>query len=125
MRTIGKIDIDKYKVVSDSIRTDEVVITDERIQHIRDRHPQDFEKYSAYMKDMVENPQYILEANKPDTAFILKEYAEAGERFQLILRLAVERDKPEYKNSVITFLKVEEKRFKRYLRTKKILYKSE
>ena len=122
---IGKIDLEKYKVVSDHIRTAEVVITDERIQHIRDRHPQDFERYSAYMKDIVENPQYILEANKPDTAFILKEYIENGERFQLILRLSVEGDKPEYKNSVITFLRVEEKRFNRYLRTKKILYKSE
>lgn len=125
MQIVGRIDIEKYKVISDRIRTDEVVITEERIQHIKGRHPQDFEKYSAYMKDIVENPQYILEANKPDTAFVLKEYIEAGNRFQLILRLAVEGDKPEYKNSVITFLKVEEKRFKRYLRTKKILYKSE
>ena len=125
MQTIGRIDVEKYKVVSEHIRTDEVVITDERIQHIRDRHPQDLERYSMYLQDMVENPQYILEANKPDTAFILKGYVEDGERLQLILRLAVEGDKPGYKNSVITFLKVEEKRFKRYLRTKKILYKFE
>ena len=125
VQTIGKIDVEVYKAVSDHIRTDEVIITDERIQHIRDRHPQDFERYSGYMKDIVENPQYILEANKPDTAFILKEYVENGECFQLILRFAVEGDKPGYKNSVITFLKVEEKRFNRYLRTKKILYKSE
>ena len=125
MQIVGRIDIEKYKVVSDRIRTDEVVITDERIQHIRDRHPQDLERYSGYMKDMLENPQYILEANKPNTAFLLKEYVEAGEHVQLILRLAVEGDKPGYKNSVITFLKVEDKRFKRYLRTKKVLYKSE
>lgn len=53
MQSIGKIDVEKYKVVSDRIRTDEVVITDERIQHIRDRHPQDFERYSVYIKDIV------------------------------------------------------------------------
>ena len=125
MQIIGKIDIGIYSVVSDHIRTDEVVITDERIQHIRDRHPRDFERYSMYLKDLVEKPQYILKANKPDTAFILKEYTEDSQRFQLILRLSVEGDNPEYKNSVITFLRVEEKRFNRYLRTKKILYKSE
>ena len=125
MQIIGKIDIGIYSVVSDHIRTDEVVITDERIQHIRDRHPWDFERYSMYLKDLVEKPQYILKANKPDTAFILKEYTEDSQRFQLILRLSVEGDNPEYKNSVITFLRVEEKRFNRYLRTKKILYKSE
>ena len=125
MQIIGKIDIGIYSVVSDHIRTDEVVITDERIQHIRDRHPRDFERYSMYLKDLVEKPQYILKAKKPDTAFILKEYTEDSQRFQLILRLSVEGDNPEYKNSVITFLRVEEKRFNRYLRTKKILYKSE
>ena len=125
VQTIGKIDIEKYRVVSQDIRTNEVVITQERIQHIKDRHPNDFERYSGYITEIVESPDYILEANKPNTAFLLKEFAEADERFQLILRLAVEGDKPGYKNSVITFLKVEEKRYKRYLRTKKILYKSE
>lgn len=125
VQTIGRIDRDKYSVVSSSIRTDEVIITDERIDHIRERHPNDFERYAQYMTEIVEKPDYILEANKPNTAFILKEFSQDNERFQLILRLAVEGDIPGYKNSVITFLKVEEKRYKRYLRTKKILYKSE
>ena len=125
VQTIGKIDIEKYSVVSKDIRTDEVVITDERIQHIKDRHPNDFERYSGYITEIVKNPDYILEASKPNTAFLLKEFTDADERLQLILRLAVEQDNPWYKNSVITFLKVEEKRYKRYLRTKKILYKSE
>jgi hypothetical protein len=125
VRTIGKIDIEKYRVVSEHIRTDEVIITDERIRHIQQRHPNDFERYSKYMEDVVSDPQYILEANKPNTAFLLKEYEDAGERFQLIMRLAVEGDVPGHKNSVITFLKVEEKRYRRYLRTKKILYISE
>lgn len=125
VKTIGKIDVEKYRVVTDNIRTDEVIITDERIQHIKERHPNDFERYSQYLKQIVESPDYILEANKPNTAFLLKEFAEEDERFQLILRLAVEGDIPGYKNSIITFLKVEEKRYRRYLRTKKILYKSE
>lgn len=122
---IGQIDIEKYRVVTEDIRTDEVVITDERIQHIKKRHPQDFERYKNYLSQIVEAPDYILEANKPNTAFVLKAFEDAGERFQLILRLATNADNPEYKNSVITFLRVEEKRYKRYLRTKKILYKSE
>lgn len=125
VRKVGNLDIEKYRVVTDQIRTDEVIITDERIQHIKDRHPNDFERYAQYITRIVEDPDYILEANKPNTAFLLKEFLEDGERFQLIVRLAVEGDAPGYKNSVITFLKVEEKRYRRYLRTKKILYKSE
>ncbi|MCD7857306.1 MAG: hypothetical protein LUG55_05835 [Clostridiales bacterium] len=125
MYVVGEIDIEKYHVVSDRIRTSEVIITDERIAHIQKRHPNDYERYSRYMEDIVKNPQYILEANKPNTAVLLKEYRNDDERIQLILRLAIEEDPQGYKNSVITFLRIEKKRFERYLRTKKILYKSE
>lgn len=125
MYTIGYIDIEKYKSIFPDIRTREVIITDERIMHIQERHPNDFERYAGYLKEIVESPDYILEANKPNTAFILKEIQSAGEKFQLVLRLSVAGDSPEYKNSIITFLKIDKKRFNRYLRTKKILYKSE
>lgn len=125
MEIIGKIDVCKYCVVSPNIRTSEVVITEERIAHIRERHPNDFEQYSQYLTAIVEDPDYILESPKPNTAFLLKSFEESGKRFQLILRLAIEGDKEGYKNSVITFLRVEDKRYRRYLRTKKILYKSE
>lgn len=87
MYTIGRIDIEKYRVVSPELQTDAVIITEERIRHIQERHPEDYERYARYLN-------------------------QAG-------------DQPEYKNSVITFLKIDSKRFQRYLRTKKILYKSE
>ena len=61
--TIGKIDIEIYKCVAEDIVTDEVIITDERIQHIKSRHPDDYEKYCKYMSEIVKNPEYIIEAN--------------------------------------------------------------
>lgn len=125
MYTVGYIDVEKYKMVSKHIQTAQVIITEERIRHIQERNPEDYERYAEYLKEIVEDPDYILEANKPNTAFILKEVQAADEKFQLILRLSVAGDIPEYKNSVITFLKIDQKRFQRYLRTKKILYKSE
>lgn len=125
VRIVGNIDRNIYSVVSPHIQTNEVIITDERIAHIQKRHPNAFEQYAKYIQKIIEEPDYILEANKPNTAFVLKEFAENDRRFQLILRLVVEGDKSGYKNSVITFLSVEEKRYRRYLRTKNILYKSE
>lgn len=122
---ITQLDVEKYKCVSEGIMTDDVVITDERIKHIRDRHPNDFERYELYIKEIIEDPDYILEANKPNTAFLLKEIQDADESFQLILRLVVAGDPEGYKNSIITFLRIEKKRYDRYLRTKKVLYKSE
>lgn len=125
VRTICKIDREIYKVVSPVIRTDEVVITDERVQHIKERHPNDFEKYEKYIADILQNPQYIVEDKAPHTAVILNEYIENGKRFRLILRLSVPQDPPNYKNSIITFLEISERKFNKYLRNKKVLYKSE
>ena len=123
VQTIGRIDRDKYSVVSSTIRTDEVIISDERIKHIMDHHPN--ERYAHYMGEMLEKPQYILDDPVPNTAVILHEFIESNEHFRLILKLAVIGDEEYKKNSIITFLKVSEKKFKKYLRNKKILYKSE
>ena len=125
VRKICDLDVAKYQCVTPDIRTSEVIITEERIAHIQERHPLDFERYSGYLREVIENPDYILESSKPYTAFVLKEISEPGERLQVILRLAVSGDREGYKNSIITFLKVESKRYLRYLRTKKILYKAE
>lgn len=122
---IGKLDKNIYKCITQDIRTDEVIITDERIQHIKDRHPNDYEQYFKYAEEIIKSPDYILEANKPNSAFILKHIKENGKNYEMILRLQTSKDAENYMNSIITFLKVEEKRYKRYLRTKKILYKSE
>lgn len=125
MLFIGRIDVKKFKAVSDDIITDEVIITDERVQHIKERHPDDFERYCQYMRDIVEDPDYILSANKPNSAVLLKSIEVNGKKYKLILRLKTANDSDNYKNSVITFQKVENKRYARYTRSEKILYKSE
>lgn len=119
---VGKIDLSIYKCVSDNITTDEVVITEERIAHIKKRHPNDYEQYNLYLQKIVEDPDYILQANRANTAFLLKSFDGDNEHFEMILRLKVSTDPSEYKNSVITFLKIEQKKWKKYLRNKKILY---
>lgn len=45
--------------------------------------------------------------------------------FKLVLRLATSGDNPEYKNSIITFMKIDDKEWNRLLRNKKVLYKNE
>lgn len=123
--SVGKIDIEIYKCVTEDIQTDEVIITERQIEHIKEHHPSDYERYFSYAQEIIREPDYILEANKPNTAFVLKHIVDNGKNYQLILRLKTSHDPADYCNSIITFLKVEEKRYNRYLRTKKILYKSE
>ena len=122
---ICDLDIELYKCVTPDIATDEVLITDERIAHIQNHHPNDFERYSQYIAEMVQHPQYIIADAVPNTAVVLCELAEAGERFRLILKIAVMEDASYKKNTVITFMKISEKKFSKYLRNKIILYKSE
>lgn len=120
--SVGKIDIEKYKCVTQDIQTDEVIITDKQIEHIKERHPNDYERYFRYVKEIIGEPDYILEANRPNTAFVLKHIVDNGKNYQLILRLKTSTDPVTYKNSVITFLKVDDRKWSKYLRNKKILY---
>ena len=125
MYLVGKIDIEIYNCITKDITTDEVIITDERIQHIKEHHPNNYEQYYSYMRSIIENPEYIIEANKPNTALILKSFSNGNETFKTVLRLITSSDNSKFKNSIITFMKINEKEWNRLLINKKILYKSE
>ncbi len=125
MHYVGKLDKNIYKCVTPDIQTDEVIITDERIEHIKQRHPSDYEIYYKYMQEMVENPDYIVEANKPNSALILKSFSDGDVQFKTILRIITLTDNSNFKNSIITFMKINEKEWNRLIKNKKILYKSE
>lgn len=66
-----------------------------------------------------------MEANRPNTAFVLKKIEIEKMHFQLILRLKTSSDPQNYKNSIITFLKIDQRKWEKYLRNKKILYSRE
>ena len=125
MHIIGKINKNIYKCVTEDITTEEVIITDNQINHIKHRHPNDYENFSSYFSDILSDPDFILEANKPNTAFILKQITENDLTVQLILRLQTSQDPKGYKNSIITFLKIDIKTWNKYLRNKKILYRKD
>ncbi len=123
MYTVGKIDRNIYSCISDDIVTDDVIITDERIEHIKERHPNDYERFYSYISVIIENPDYIIEANKPKTGILLKEIEDNGEKFKLVLKLAVKEDPKNYKNSVISFWYIGNTTWNKSLKNKKILYK--
>ena len=119
---VGRIDRDMLDRIFPSATTDEVVITEERIEHIKTRHPGVYERYQSYMRSIVENPAYILEDNRPNTIALLGIFTEAEKQFMLIVRLHTAKDPEEHRNSVITFMRLSQKRYKEYLTNKKVLY---
>lgn len=123
MQYIGKIDKEKFKNITDDITTEDVVLTEKQVDHIKERHPNDYENYFKYFSQIIENPDYIIRDTMRNTGILLKEIVEKDERFQLILRLHTNEDNPEYKNSIITFFKLSKKKYNQYLRNKEIVWK--
>ncbi|MBQ3145364.1 MAG: hypothetical protein IJB90_02135 [Clostridia bacterium] len=121
MQHIGKIDKRKFKLITKDITTEIVILTDKQIEHIRFRHPNDYERYFKYIKEIVEMPDYILNDVKPNTGILLKRISN-DKIFQLVLRLHTSEDKRKYKNSIITFLRINEKKYNQYMRNKKIVW---
>ena len=59
------------------------------------------------------------------TALVCKRIVEDEKYVNLVLRIAIETDNPEYKNSIITAIGESEKRFAQRLRNNTALYKNE
>lgn len=125
MHYIGKINIEIYKCVTEDIQTAEVIITEVQISHIQEHHPGVYEKYSAFLSEIVGEPDYILEANKPSSALILKQFPFENGYTKTVLRLRTSIDDPAYKNSIITLVEIDGKTWDRLIKNKKVLYKPE
>ena len=122
--TVGTIDRGIYSCITPDIQTDEVVITDERIGHIKEHHPGDYEKIAPFLKAALSDPDYILEdeAHRKNTGLILKKIELNGLRFRMVLRLHTSDDPEGYKNSIISAWKISESRWNNYVNNKKVLY---
>ena len=126
VHTVGKIDREIYKCITNDIVTDEVVITDNQIQHILDRHPDAYETAMKEMRTAIESPDYIIADDKhKNTGLVIKKFKVKGDNLQLVLRVCTQEDEAGYKNSVISCWKISEKRLENYLKNKRILYKKE
>lgn len=123
IRNIGRINRSLYKNITSDIITDDVILTDKQIQHIKERHGQDYERFLSRLHEAVAKPDYIFKDAHPNTALVIKSYKNEGDTVQIALRLATSDDPAIYKNSIITYLRINKKRLQRYIRNREILYK--
>ncbi|MBQ6554000.1 MAG: hypothetical protein IJL89_02100 [Firmicutes bacterium] len=125
MDIIAKLDKKIYSCITNDIITEEVIITERQIRHIKENHAGDYEQFSQYFRQILSEPDYILEANKINSGIVLKEIKKNDLVFKTVLRIITSADDKNYKNSIITFMKIDQKEWNRLLRNKKILYKRE
>ena len=101
-----------------NVKTD-VHLSDERIEHIKIRHPGDYEKYGDKIVETIEMPDMILDDKKnPMTAMFIKKSYEPG--INVIVKLALNSEKDD--SFVVTMHAIGEKRLKTLLKHSRIIY---
>lgn len=72
MYSIGKINQKIYKCITEDIITEEVIITENQIQHIKDRHPEAYNKVLKNIQETKSTPDYIIRDKHAYTGLIIK-----------------------------------------------------
>ena len=110
VHTVGRIDREIYRCITEDIVTDEVIITNERLAHIRERHPEVYEDTLEYVANIISNPDYIIADTKHEnTGLIITKKPDIEEQLMLVLRVCVSNDMEGYKNSIISSWTISEK----------------
>lgn len=103
------------------LRTNDVILTYPSARHIEEGHP---EAMPLIQPGVFENPDLILRDEKHEgTVFVLQKKDKVY--LNLIVRLALQTDAPEKRNSIITGYLVREKNVKKLLNSHDILYSKE
>ena len=124
IRNLGKINTDVLKKEFGKIRTDEIIITNERISHIKQRHPEDYDLFEQYGEESVTSPDLIIKDIKnTGTVFMIKKLSETN--LNVVVRVVLETDDSKLKNSVMTFYRVREKNLRKLIEKNGLLYKKE
>lgn len=124
MTLLGNLDPALLQNFFGTLRTTEVVVTEERVAHIKERHPEDFTLFEQYGAETVLFPDLlILDEKHAGTVFAVRRLEESN--LNVVVRLALETDKNEYKNSVMTFYRLHDRNLKKLLEKNRLLYSRE
>lgn len=106
------------------LNTDKVILRDERIEHIKEGHPEVVEIIKKYAKDIIESPDYILKDAVRDNTVLCIKKLEENSNINVVIKLALKdsEDKKRDKNSIITSFLMNDKRLKRELKKKECIY---
>lgn len=123
---VGILDKEKIAKYNDKLITDEVILTRERLNgHILIYHQNEYEQLKHYLKEIVEDPDIILEDNANiDTLIFLKHIQKIQKKARIVIKLATDKKEQVYtKNSIITIMRQREKSWQQTLKNKgKIIF---
>ena len=119
---VGKINRTMFSRISHEITTEDVIITEERIEHCN-KHQNAYNQYGIHIGAVLCDPDFIFLDSHPNTAVLVREIQTDGINLQIVLRLHVLTDVPGYANSIISLWNISEKRKENYRKNKIVIYK--
>ncbi len=124
IRGLGRINTALLEKEFGKIQTDRIIVTNERLLHIQERHPQDYELFEKYGQDSVQNPDYIIRDMKnKGTVFMVKKLPDTN--LNVVVRVVLDTDKNGLQNSVMTFYRIRERNLRKMIEKNTLLYKKE
>ena len=124
LKVLGEIDERALRVEFGVLQTAEVIVTEERIKHIRERHPQDIELFDLYGKETITAPDRIVkDVKNAGTVFMIMHLPHYN--INVVVRLALKTEDERLKNSVMTFYRIRTKNLVKLLRKNKEIYRRE
>ena len=125
LKYIGKIDKNKLSKYASKIIIEDVIITDERLAHIKEHHPELEDKEIKSAEEVLKSPDYIFEDRKnKDTLLMVKRLKLNKKNYRMVVKLNTSIDIEDKFNSVISFWHISEKKLGQYIRNEKIIYEN-
>ena len=106
------------------LATDELILTDERDAHIKQRHDQDYILFCQCVHEVIRMPDMILKDSKNQKSVFYIKYIEEA-YLCIVVRLSLEVEGTNRKNSIITSYLLGQKTLKRIKKNNKTLYNRE
>ena len=82
---IGKISKKIIRILDLDYKEEQpIFIGEANIKHMKERHPEDFKKYGASIKDIIKNPTYLAKNEKKKSIEFIKKYKLDNDEYVLI-----------------------------------------
>ena len=127
MQYITKLDKKKLGEYEKRVITEDVILTEERLyEHILLFHEDEYKQLRPYIKNIIENPDYIVEDNRhEDTMIYLKQIEDIGKNGRVVIKLALGQDEEHNKNSISTMMKLNKRTWNQTIKNRgKIIWKN-
>lgn len=88
-KQIGKVSNKIIKILGLKYEKEEpIFIGEANIKHMKEEHPEDFEKYGRYIEDIINNPTYLARNEKKNSIEFIKEYKIDNEYVLIAVRVS-------------------------------------